>query len=238
MKGRAGIPGFWAAGAAAGVPACPGGRTGAAGAGRPGSMAVRAVADEVVAGPWILAPAVTGAFVATGFWGAPPGPAGDTEGLTVAGTVAAGEAGREAAGTLDPAPAVAGLEATVVEAAGFPAPVPAADPSAGLRAPAGKEARNRPATSSSTVLRLVFASTPKSRSRARTSGTLRFSSFASCPTRILAITQSSLRSPDPLPGASLPGARDSSRRSGEGPASSTPFGASDSSETGCASSYP
>src|SRR5260221_6129892 len=50
----------------------------------------------------------------------------------------------------------------------------------------GREARSRPTASSSTVLRFVFTSTPSLRSWSIASPTLRFSSLASCPTRIFA----------------------------------------------------
>jgi hypothetical protein len=45
----------------------------------------------------------------------------------------------------------------------------------------------RAAISSSTVLRLVLASTPRARNRSSTSLVLRFSCLASCPTLIFAI---------------------------------------------------
>lgn len=208
------IPAFGDAGFAPGVLDVPWGRAGAVVEGYLGGPDVRPGAGGCAFTP---AGAGTGALRPAGRAG-PVG--GVADGLAAGGAVAGAEAdaGRTIVWGLGAGRAAETPEAATGDAAGLATAFLGVAPSAGLFAAGAVEPRNRPATSSSTVLRFVFASTPISRRRARTSGTLRFISFASCPTRILAMGYSSVRRSDSPATESGPGARDSSRWSEEGPA--------------------
>src|SRR5882672_10042930 len=156
------IPAFGDAGVPPGVLVVPWGRAGV-------------VVEGYLGGPDVLPGAGGCAFAPAGAGAGAlktagrAGPAGGVTGVLAAGVAVAGAeaaAGRVIVWGLGAGRATVTPGAATGVAAGFATAFLGVAPSAGFAAAGAVEPRNRPATSSSTVLKFVFASTPNSRRRA------------------------------------------------------------------------